>query len=238
MLQLKNLSKKFADKKILDDISVNVEDGTIAVFLGASGVGKSTLLRVLNNLESLDEGSVVLNGKKLNIKNVNKDHTISMVFQNFNLFNHLTVLQNITLALEYVLGKSKKAAQKTALELLKQYGLSDQAHKYPEQLSGGQKQRLALVRMLALKPKVICLDEPTSALDPILTTQVAETIHELSKQGYIVLVATHDTMLLEKLSCMIHLMKDGKIIESARSDDYFQNKSDYPKIDAFVRGSH
>ncbi len=237
MLHLKNLNKKYGTKKVLDTINVTVDHGSIAVFLGPSGVGKSTLLRVLNNLDELDSGFVLLDGKTLDLKTVNKEHTIGMVFQSFNLFDHLTVLQNVTLALENVLGKNKKEAETIAHKLLKKYGLQEQEKKFPKQLSGGQKQRLALVRILALKPKVICLDEPTSALDPILTTQVANTIEELAQQGYIVLIATHDTMLLEKLSCMIHLMKNGKIIESADSTHYFNKKSEFGQIDAFVRGS-
>ncbi len=238
MLHLKNLNKKFGTKKVLNTINVSVDHGLIAVFLRPSGVGKSTLLRVLNNLDKLDSGFVLLDGKTLDLQKVNKEHTIGMVFQSFNLFNHLTVLQNITLALENVLGKNKKEAEKIAHELLKQYGLSDQTNKFPRQLSGGQKQRLALIRILALKPKVICLDEPTSALDPLLTAQVAKNIQELAKQGYIILIATHDTTLLEKLACQIYLMKDGKIIESANSTEFYKNKKQFPKINDFVNGDH
>lgn len=161
MLSIKNISKSYHNKKILDDVSLEVQKGEIAVLLGASGVGKSTLLRILNNLETLDNGSVSLDGKTLDISTVNKTHTVGFVFQNFNLFDHLTVLENITLALEKVLNKSVKESNTIAHELLAHYGLADKAKSYVSGLSGGQKQRLALARTLALKPQVVCLDEPT-----------------------------------------------------------------------------
>ena len=237
MLSIKSVSKSFYGKKILDNVSLDVKSGSIAVFLGASGVGKSTILRMLNNLETVSSGSFYLNNKKLDLALVNANHTIGMVFQQFNLFEHLTVLENITLALEKVAGKTKQAAQTVALELLKQYELGDKANKYISQLSGGQKQRLALVRTLALKPQIICLDEPTSALDPLLTNYVAQAIQKLAREGYIVLVATHDTALLEKLDCMIYLMEAGKIAQSAQSQDFRQNRDTYPLINRFVTGT-
>ncbi len=237
MLSVKNLTKLFNNKKVLDTISFSVEKGSIAVFLGPSGVGKSTLLRVLNNLETPDAGTIELDGKQLDISTVNQTHTIGMVFQQFNLFDHLTIEQNITLSLKKTLGKSKQEAKKIAHELLEHYDLADKADKLPIQLSGGQKQRVALVRALALQPKIICLDEPTSALDPLLTTHVANTIQQLTREGYMVLVASHDTTLLEKLDCTIYLMDDGKIIETASSTDFKQNKKQYPNINQFVSGS-
>ncbi len=236
MLKLENLTKIFHGKKVIDNVSVNIGTGEIAVFLGPSGVGKSTLLRLLNNLETLDAGTVTLNGKQLNLNTVNKTHTIGMVFQQFNLFEHLTVEQNIMLALEKTMGKNKKEARKIAHELLKSYGLADKRRQYVSQLSGGQKQRLALTRTIALKPQIICLDEPTSALDPLLTAHVATTIQQLAREGYIVLVATHDTTLLEKLACTIYLMHEGKIIESAMSADFRKKQDSYPQIKQFVSG--
>ncbi len=237
MLNLENLTKIFHGKKVIDNISVNVGTGEVAVFLGPSGVGKSTLLRLLNNLETLDAGTVTLNGKQLDLNTVNKTHTIGMVFQQFNLFEHLTVEQNIMLALEKTMGKNKKEARKIAHELLKSYELADKTQQYVSQLSGGQKQRLALTRTIALKPQIICLDEPTSALDPLLTTHVATTIQQLAREGYIVLVATHDTTLLEKLACTIYLMDEGKIVESAMSADFRKNQDSYPQIKQFVSGN-
>ena len=236
MLHIKNVSKQYGKKIILDDVSLSVKKGEIAVLLGASGVGKSTLLRILNNLETVNTGSFELDGKPLELSLVNKTHTVGFVFQNFNLFDHITVEQNITLALEKALGKSKKEAHATAIKLLEHYGLDDKATAYPADLSGGQKQRLALARTLALKPKVVCLDEPTSALDPLLTAHVATIIQELAKDGYIVLVATHDTSLLERLHCTIYLMKQGKILETAQSEQLHKNPESFGQIKNFIAG--
>ncbi len=236
MLDIKNVSKSFGTKTILDHVSLQVSKGEIAVLLGASGVGKSTLLRILNHLETPDTGSFYLNGKSIDLKTVNQTHTVGFVFQSFNLFDHLTVEENITLALEKSLGKSKSESKKIAVRLLEHYGLSDKATAYPADLSGGQKQRLALARTLALKPQVVCLDEPTSALDPMLTAYVATTIQELAKEGYIVLVATHDTSLLERLHATIYLMKQGKIVETATSSELAKSPASYPQIKNFIAG--
>jgi polar amino acid transport system ATP-binding protein len=237
MLRINRLYKKFDERIILNHVSLNVPDGSIAVLLGSSGVGKSTLLRILNNLDSLDAGNVYLNDTKLDLENVNKTHTIGMVFQQFNLFEHLTAEENIMLALEKVVGKSTQEARLIAHEALKKYGLFEKANCYPSQLSGGQKQRLAIARLIALKPRVICLDEPTSALDPLLTNFVAQTIQELAHDGYTVLVATHDVAILEKLNCMIYLMRSGKIIESAPSTEFLAHRNQFPAIKKFVEGS-
>lgn len=237
MLKIKNLFKKFGTKTILDQVNLEVKKGEIAVLLGSSGVGKSTLLRVLNNLETADSGSFELNGKPLDLEKVNKTHTVGFVFQNFNLFDHLTVQENITLALEKALGKSREEANAIATRLLHHFGLADKATMYPSDLSGGQKQRLALARTLALKPKVVCLDEPTSALDPLLTAHVANNIQELAKEGYIVLVATHDTSLIERLDCTIHLMKEGKIIQTASSQELAHDPMAYTLIKNFISGT-
>ncbi|MCL5876046.1 MAG: ATP-binding cassette domain-containing protein [Candidatus Dependentiae bacterium] len=238
MLKIKNIIKIIKDRIIVNNLSLNIDYGEIAVLLGSSGVGKSTLLRILNNLESINNGIVELDGKRLDLKQVSKSHTIGMVFQHFNLFEHLTVEQNITLALQVTAGKTKQEAHAIATALLKRYELADKADVMVSQLSGGQKQRLAIARTLALKPKIVCLDEPTSALDPLLTNYVAENIAELAAQKYIVLVTTHDTSLLEKLPCTIHLMRNGSIVESAKSTDFFANKQNYPLIAAFIKGNH
>ncbi|MCL5875537.1 MAG: ATP-binding cassette domain-containing protein [Candidatus Dependentiae bacterium] len=237
MLKIKNIIKIIKDRIIVNNLSLNIDYGEIAVLLGSSGVGKSTLLRILNNLESINNGIVELDGKRLDLKQVSKTHTIGMVFQHFNLFEHLTVEQNITLALQVTAGKTKQEAHAIAIALLKRYELADKADVMVSQLSGGQKQRLAIARTLALKPKIVCLDEPTSALDPLLTNYVAENIAELAAQKYIVLVTTHDTSLLEKLPCTIHLMRNGSIVESAKSTDFFANKQNYSLIAAFIKGN-
>lgn len=237
MLKIKNVSKAFGSKKVLDNVSLNVNRGAIAILLGSSGVGKSTLLRLLNNFETLDQGSVELDGKQIDLTHVNKDHTAAMIFQQFNLFDHLTVQENITLALEVVQNKSKSESQKIAHALLTKFGLIEKAKDYPSQLSGGQKQRLAIARTLALKPTIICFDEPTSALDPLLTTHVANSIQELAREGYIVLIASHDTALLDKLTGDVYLMEHGKIIETAHTDQLRTNHTHYPRINRFVAGT-
>lgn len=236
MLSIKNISKHFGNKAVIDNVSFDVGKGEIALLLGPSGVGKSTLLRILNNLETIDAGTILLNSKPLDLSTVTKEHICGMVFQQFNLFNHLTVLENITLALEKTLGKSNQQATTIASHLLQRYGLADKANVYPHQLSGGQKQRLAIARTIALKPQIICFDEPTSALDPLLTTHVAQTIQELAREGYIIVIATHDTVLLEKLPCTIYLMENGRIIEKATSQALRNNPTLYPRITQFVAG--
>lgn len=236
MLKIKNLIKTYGDKKIVDDVSLTVKKGEIAILLGQSGVGKSTLLRILSNLEHADSGVISLDDKLLDPRTIEISHSIGMVFQQFNLFEHLTVQENITLALEKVLGSTKNQAQEVADKLLTQYGLIDKKNKYVSSLSGGQKQRLAIARTLAMKPQIICMDEPTSALDPLLTSFVAKSIQELADQGYIVLVATHDVALIDKLKCTIYLMQAGQIIETATAQDFKNNKDKYPEISKFVAG--
>lgn len=236
MLKINQLTKSFGTKKILNNITLTVEKGEIAVFLGSSGVGKSTLLRILNNLETVNSGTISLDNNILDLPHINTTHTVGMVFQHFNLFDHLTVEQNITLPLEKVLKKNLTEATKTAHALLKRYGLLDKNNKYASQLSGGQKQRLAIARAIAMEPKIICLDEPTSALDPVLTSYVANNIQQLATDGYIVLVATHDTDLLEKLNCIIYLMSEGTIIEIAPSENLRNNPDNFPKIKKFIAG--
>jgi len=237
MLKIENVTKTFNNKKILDNLSLQIPKGEIAVLLGSSGVGKSTILRILNNLDQMDSGKIYFKNKEIDPHTINITHLIGMVFQQFNLFEHITVEQNITLVLEKALKKSSKTAKKITHELLDHYGLGDKKNKFASQLSGGQKQRLAIARTIATKPQAICLDEPTSALDPLLTTHVAKNIQELADEGYIVLVATHDTALLEKLNCTIYLIEKGNVAESATSIEFFKNKDAYPKIKKFVSGN-
>lgn len=236
MLKIDHLTKSFGTKKILNNVSIAVQKSEIAVFLGSSGVGKSTLLRILNNLETINSGTITLNDNLLDLATINTTHTVGMVFQHFNLFDHLTVEQNITLPLERVLKKNTADAKKIAHHLLQHYGLLEKKDKYAFQLSGGQKQRLAIARAIAMEPKIICLDEPTSALDPVLTSYVANNIQQLATDGYIVLVATHDTDLIEKLNCTIYLMSEGKIIETAKSERLRENPDNFPKIKKFIAG--
>lgn len=236
MLKINNIHKSYNTKKILNNISLTVNEGEIALFLGSSGVGKSTLLRILNNLETINSGTISLDNKPLNLTTINTTHMVGMVFQHFNLFDHLTVEQNITLPLEKVLKKKQINAQKIAHTLLERYGLLDKKNKYAAQLSGGQKQRLAIARALAMEPKIICLDEPTSALDPVLTSFVAHNIQQLANENYIVLVATHDTDLVKRLNCTIYLMSEGTIIETAQSQELQNNPDKFPRIKNFIAG--
>jgi polar amino acid transport system ATP-binding protein len=237
MLQIKKLTKKFNSKTVLNAIDLTVEKGSIAVLLGESGVGKSTLLRVLCNLEAPTSGTFFLDNKELDLKKVNCDHTVGMVFQQFNLFEHLTVLENITLPLTIVMHMTLEQAINHAMKLLRHYGLEDKKDTYAVRLSGGQKQRLAIARAIALQPKVMCFDEPTSALDPFLTGHIATTITRLAaEEGLIVLVATHDISLLEQLPCTIYLMREGTIIESAVAKDFYSAQERFPHIASFVSG--
>ena len=222
---------------ILDSVSLRVERGEVALLLGKSGVGKSTLLRILNSLDKADSGLVTVDGKMLDLSANQSNLTIGMIFQQWNLFDHLTVEQNITLPLEKVLQKSKIEAHAIAHKLLVQYGLETKADDSIMQLSGGQKQRLAIARALALNPKVLCADEPTSALDPLLTHFVAENIQQLAQEGLTVLVASHDTALISQLNCTIYLMEAGKIVETAKSEAFRAHKEQYPLIHKFV-GNH
>jgi polar amino acid transport system ATP-binding protein len=234
MLEIFKLCKKYKDRTILNNISLKVGMGEIALILGPSGVGKSTLLRIIAGLEKADSGIIALDKNPLN---GNKDHRIGMVFQNFNLFDHLTVISNITLPLMRAAGLTHAEAEQRAQELLAKYYLGDKADVYAAQLSGGQKQRLAIARTIAMNPRVICLDEPTSALDPLLTTYIAQTIQELAKNGYIVLVSSHDTHLIARLQCTLYLMQEGSIIESANSEEFKVKPKNFLKINEFVSGT-
>lgn len=236
MFKVRHLSKTIQGKSILNDLCFEVDHGEIGIFLGESGAGKSTLLRVLNNLESCESGEFSLDGVALDVKNVNNDHTVGMVFQHFNLFEHLSVEENITLALTKCKGMSKREALASASALLERYGLLDKAKDRIHKLSGGQKQRLAIARTLALDPKIICLDEPTSALDPRLTAQVAQFITALAADNRIVLLTTHDMHLLEQLDGRLFLMEKGEIIATASKKECVCSPSAHPKLHSFFQG--
>lgn len=230
MLVVKNITKTFHDKKVIDDVSFCVKPGEIVVLLGQSGVGKSTMLRAISNLETIDSGTMELDEKPLDFKKV------GMVFQDFNLFSHMTIEQNLVLPLMKVALKTEQEAQKIAHDLLNQFNVLSKAKNYPISLSGGQKQRVAIARALCMNPKVLCLDEPTSALDPKLTSEVAQIITQLAQQKIMIIIATHDIGLLEALSCTIHLMKNGKIIETASTQELEQDAISFEKIKNFIIG--
>lgn len=236
MLKIENLNKKYKDKKILDDISFDTKKGSISIFLGKSGVGKSTLLRILNNLEKLDTGNIYIDGQKFDLSLANQKHLFGIVFQHFNLFEHLTAEENITLPLIKICNLKIDEAKKIAHDLLNKYELLEKKSNYPNELSGGQKQRLAIARTLALKPKILCLDEPTSALDPMLSNFVAQTITQLATEGYTILIATHDVKILNELKATIYYLEHGKIVQTAETSEFFKNKEKFNLINNFILG--
>lgn len=201
MLELKNITKKFGKRTILDNVDLEVEDGKILCIVGQSGGGKTTLLRCISGLEKIDSGEILVDGVSFDpYTNMTNDSVIGVVFQEYNLFPHLTVLQNIMLAPMMVLKKDKAKARKEALELLQKLALGDKGDLYPWQLSGGQKQRVAIARALAMKPKILCYDEPTSALDPGLRDTVKEIILDLKRENITQIIVTHDISFAEEIA--------------------------------------
>lgn len=232
MLIVNNIEKQFRSKKVIDNVSFSVAPGEIVVLLGKSGVGKSTILRVLSNLEKVDAGSMILNEQSLDFSKV------GMVFQDFNLFNHLTVLENVMLSLIHVVKIKKEEAEQRAMQTLARFQVDGLAQAYPISLSGGQKQRVALARALCMQPMIVCLDEPTSALDPALKQQVATIITELAAKNMMIVLATHDVGLLQNLNCTIHLMQQGKIIETATMQQIQNSTTNFENIKNFIYGKN
>ncbi|WP_432792626.1 amino acid ABC transporter ATP-binding protein [Peptacetobacter hiranonis] len=215
MIEVINLKKKFKDTEVLKDISFDVKDGEIAVVVGKSGAGKTTLMRCINGLEEFDSGELVLNGESIKNNNDMKKvrGKIGMVFQNFNLFPHMTVIENIIEAPVNVFGENKEEALKKANELLKMVDLADKGDNYPFQLSGGQQQRVAIARACALKPDVICFDEPTSALDPESIQNVIDVIKKLKENGMAIIIVTHDIGFCDVIADKIIRLESGIIKE-------------------------
>ncbi len=228
MIEIKNLCKNFGDLKVLDDISETINEGDKVVVIGPSGSGKSTFLRCLNCLEDATSGSIIFEGEDLaDMKvdiNKHRQH-IGMVFQQFNLFNNKTVMENITLAPVHLKKMTKEEAEKKGMELLKRVGLEDKANVYPSTLSGGQKQRAAIVRALAMNPKVILFDEPTSALDPEMVGEVLEVMKSLADEGMTMVVVTHEMNFAREVGSRIFFMDNGKITEQGTPEEIF----DHPK---------
>jgi ABC-type polar amino acid transport system ATPase subunit len=235
MLELKRLKKNHKQLTVLNDVSLTLNAGDLAILLGHSGVGKSTVLRILNGLDTIDSGQIFLEGMPLHQIPPTR-HPIGMVFQEYNLFSHLNAELNITLPLTSILGYSKEKAHAISKQLLNSYNLSEKAALYPNQLSGGQKQRLAIARAVAMEPIILCMDEPTSALDPKQTRKVVQHIVNLSKEGKIIVIATHDTAILSQLDCTIHLMEKGKLAETASSRNFFNKRNNFPKINSYLTG--
>ena len=226
MINVENLSKNFGNLKVLKNISTTINKGEIISIIGPSGSGKSTFLRCINKLEEPTEGHIYIDGMDLMDKNtdINKiRERVGMVFQHFNLFPNMTVLENLTLSPTMVKKESKEEAEKYALYLLEKVGLSDKANSYPTQLSGGQKQRIAIARALAMKPEVILFDEPTSALDPEMIKEVLDVMRNLAKEGMTMLIVTHEMGFARNVGNRILFMDNGEIIEDCSPKDFFEN---------------
>ncbi len=230
MIEMENVNKYFGTFQALKNINFKVKKGEVVVICGPSGSGKSTLIRCINKLEEIDEGKIVVDGINLNEKKVNVNkirEEAGMVFQHFNLFPHLSIIENIMIAPMKVRKISKSEAQKLAMELLERVKIPHQANKYPSELSGGQKQRVAIARTLAMKPKIILFDEPTSALDPEMIGEVLDVMKELAKENYTVVCVTHEMGFAKEVSDRIVFMDHGVIVEEDTPHEFFNN----PKTD-------
>jgi polar amino acid transport system ATP-binding protein len=226
LVRLRGVSKSFGAITVLSDIDLAVRAGEVVAVIGPSGSGKSTMLRCINLLEPPSAGSVTVAGKTVDAGQhlsatqlLQFRRSIGMVFQSFNLFPHLTVLRNVSLAQERVLRRGRAEAESAAMDLLKRVGLSDKAHQYPNRCSGGQQQRIAIARALALGPQLMLFDEPTSALDPELGLEVLAVMRELAQNGMTMIVVTHEMHFAESVSDRVVVMADGRIIEEGRSAD-------------------
>jgi len=226
MISIKNLHKKFGNLHVLRGVDLKVEEREVVVIIGPSGSGKSTILRCINYLEEPTEGEIIVDGITLNKQEsvINKVRAeVGMVFQRFNLFPHMTVLENIELAPLKVRKMSKKEAETVALDLLDKVGLADKAHAYPEQLSGGQQQRVAIARALAMRPRVMLFDEPTSALDPEMVKEVLDVMKTLVKEGMTMVVVTHEMGFAREVGSRVIFIDEGRIIEEGTPNEVFYN---------------
>ncbi|WP_409226963.1 amino acid ABC transporter ATP-binding protein [Gudongella sp. SC589] len=237
MINIINLNKKFGELHVLKDINQTIEEGEVVVVIGPSGSGKSTFLRCLNLLEEPTSGEIILEGVSITDKHndVNKQREkMGMVFQQFNLFPHKTVLENITLAPMQVKGLTKEEADRKAMNLLKRIGLEEKANTYPNQLSGGQKQRIAIIRALAMEPDVMLFDEPTSALDPEMVGEVLEVMKELARDGMTMVVVTHEMGFAKEVGSRVIFMDEGRIMEEGTPRELFANPQN-PRTQDFLR---
>ena len=224
IIELKHVNKHFGQLHVLKDVSLRVNRGEVVVIIGPSGSGKSTLCRTVNRLETIDSGEILIDGERMPQEGrvlAALRAQIGMVFQSFNLFAHMTVLDNMTLAPVDVLKKPKKEAREEAMRLLDRVGVADQANKLPAQLSGGQQQRAAIARALAMHPKAILFDEPTSALDPEMIGEVLSVMTELAKEGMTMLVVTHEMSFARRVADRVIFMDGGSIIEEGTPEEFF-----------------
>lgn len=236
MIKIKNLCKKFGKNLVLNDITETINQGDKVVIIGPSGSGKSTFLRCLNCMEDPTSGSIIFDGEDLaDLKvDINKHRqNIGMVFQQFNLFNNKTVIENITLAPVHLKKMTPQEAKERALELLARVGLEDKANVYPSTLSGGQKQRVAIVRALAMNPKVMLFDEPTSALDPEMVGEVLDVMKQLANEGMTMVVVTHEMGFAREVGNRIFFMDEGKITEQGTPEEVFGNPQS-PRLKEFL----
>ncbi|WP_432642695.1 amino acid ABC transporter ATP-binding protein [Acidaminococcus sp.] len=224
MIKVEHLAKHFGKLEVLKDINLDIQKGQVVTIIGPSGSGKSTLLRCLNLLERPDKGTISFDGQNIlepGVKIADVRKRECMVFQHFNLFKNMTVLDNVTYAPKVVNHKSKKEAEEDAMELLGMVGLADKAKEYPSRLSGGQQQRVAIARAMAMHPDVLLLDEPTSALDPEMVKEVLDVIRKLAQSGMTMVLVTHEMGFARDVSDMIHFMDGGYLVESAPPKEFF-----------------
>ncbi|MGK9169818.1 amino acid ABC transporter ATP-binding protein [Inquilinus limosus] len=234
LIQMSGVNKWYGEFHVLRDINFAVEKGEKVVICGPSGSGKSTLIRCLNRLEEHQKGTIIVDGIELtnDVKNIDAiRREVGMVFQQFNLFPHLTVLENLTLAPIWVRKIPKKEAEETAMYFLKRVKIPEQAHKYPGQLSGGQQQRVAIARSLCMKPKILLFDEPTSALDPEMIKEVLDVMIELAREGITMICVTHEMGFARTVANRVIFMDRGQIVEQNEPEEFFKNpKSDRTKL--------
>ena len=240
LFDVKNLRKSFGDNLVLDDVTIDFPAQSATVIIGASGSGKSTLMRCMNLLEELNDGQILLEGCDISAYGIDLDSVrgkIGSVFQAFNLFPHLSVLENITLAPRLVHGKSKSEADALARSLLERFGLSDKANEYPNLLSGGQQQRVAIIRAVATSPKLLLLDEVTSALDPVLIAEVLSLISELKADGITMIISTHEMGFAKRIADRVIFLSAGRINESGSPKEIFENAQS-AELNAFLSALH
>ncbi len=240
VLELINVRKSFGAEVVLNNLSLTVPEHTATVLIGASGSGKSTLLRCINLLELIDDGQIFLDGREISDPLVNVDEVrrrLGMVFQSFNLFPHKTVLENITLSPIKVHGKSQDEANTQAIQLLKRFDLADKADQYPDRLSGGQQQRVAIIRSLAVSPRLLLLDEVTSALDPVLVNEVLSAVRDLKSDGMTMVLATHEMGFATQVADEVCFLESGNIVERGSADQVLHNPQN-PKTQEFLKRVH
>jgi polar amino acid transport system ATP-binding protein len=224
-LVVERLWKSFGDLRVLSGIDLVVEEHEVVCLIGASGSGKSTLLRCINLLEPIDSGRILVDGQEITAHGVDVDRVrrrIGIVFQSFNLFPHMSVIDNVTLAPRKVVGRDRRAADEQAMGLLQRFGLADKAHDFPDRLSGGQQQRVAIVRALAMQPELLLLDEVTSALDPELIAEVLNVIRELASEGMTMIIATHEMGFARDIASRVLFLDEGRILEEGPPDLIFR----------------